>query len=274
MSFNIILNSDNVNNSSNSQYKFNFITGNFTVKSDAEICLSQIQIPYSWFNISNAYQNNKFNFISWLGITYNITLPDGFYTISDVNNFMETFFINNGLYLIDNSGNNIYYWSIYTNSQYYRNQMLFYNVPTSLPVGWTQPSNFVGFPVSTICPQLVILNNNFTIYSGFTAGTYGGGAVPLSILSQNVPLGSNVNSLVIRCNIVSNPIGFPTDILDSFAVEGVFGTNINYTPRFEKWVKIKQGTYNSLIIDIVDQNYNPINIIDNNLTISLLLKNK
>jgi len=273
MSYNIILNSTNVNNSTNSQYKFNFITGNFTVKEGAQICVSQIQIPYSWFNITQNYTNNKFNIIDWLGTVYNITLPDGFYTVADINNFLEIYAINNGLYLINNTGQNVYYLQLYTNQQYYSNQLLFYPVPIALPVGWVAPANWVGFPAVTTAPQFVVLNNNFTIYSGFNAGTYGGGPTPSSVLSQNVPLGSNVNSLVIRCNLVSNPVGFPTDIVDTFAVEGIFGANINYEPKFEKWVKIKAGTYNNLVVDIVDQQYNNIDIIDKNLTISLLLKN-
>lgn len=274
MSYNIILNSDNVNNTTNSQYKYNFITGNFTVKQNAEICISQVQIPYSWFNITTAYQNNKFNFVDWLGNTYQITLPDGFYRISDINDFMETFFVNNGLYLINNAGQYVYYWNIYTNQQYYKNQMLFYPVPTALPAGWSLGIGWVGFPAVVTCPQVNILNNNFTVYTGFNTDNYGGGTNPLSYLSQKTPLGSNVNSLVIRCNLVSNPVGFPTDILDSFAIEGTFGANINYAPRFEKWVKIKPGTYNSLVIDLVDQNYNPLIALDNKITISLLLKNQ
>jgi hypothetical protein len=274
MSYNIILNSDNVNNGNNSQYKFNFISGNFTVKSEAQICVSQIQIPYSWFNITEEYQNNKFDIIDWLGNIYNVILPNGFYTITDINQFLEIYSVNNGLYLINNNGQNVYYLQIFTNQQYYRNQLLFYPVPTSLPVGWVLPSNFVGFPAVSVCPQFIVLNNNFTIYSGFNPGTYGGGNIPLSVLSQNVPLGSNINSLVIRCNLCNNAIGFPSDILDTFAIEGVFGANLNYAPGFEKWVKIQPGTYNSLIIDFVDERYNQINILDNNVTISLLLKNK
>lgn len=273
MSYNIILNSTNVSNSTNSQYTYKFITGNFVVKENAEICVSQIQIPYSWFNITTNYQNTQFNFIDWLGTTYNITLPDGFYSIQDVNNYLETFFINNGMYLINNSGQNVYYFQIYSNAQYYRNQMLFYPAPTSLPLGWTQPSNWIGFPAFATNSQFVVLANNFRTYSGFNAGTYGGGSTSLSILSQNVPIGSNVNSLVVSCNLVNNNIGMPSDTLDTFAVEGAFGANINYDPKFQKWIKIKSGTYNSLTITFKDQNFNTVVINDPNLTISLLLKN-
>ena len=274
MSFNIILNStNNVDRQNNSIYRYQFSNGNFKINEGSEICVSQIQIPYSWYNISSFYNNNSIQFISWLGVTYNITIPDGFYTFADLQNYMELFMINNGLYLI-NSGVNVYYFSMYSNQQYYKNQFVFYPVPTSLPSGYTQPSNFVGFPTTTLAPRIVVLNNNFVTYSGFNAATYGDGAVASSVLSQNVPVGSTVNSLLITCNLVDNSVGFPSDILDTLQIDSSFGTNINYEPKFQKWVKIKAGTYNSLNIEFRDQNNNQLRILDSNLTISLLLKNK
>ena len=272
MSYNIILNSDNVSNNLNSQFKYNFINGNFTIKEGAELTVSEIQIPYSWFNITQLYNNNKLNLIDWKGTTYNITFPDGFYLVSDINKYLETFCINNGLYLINDAGKYIYYFNFLSNSTYYRNQFLFYPVPVSLPSGWVQPSNFVGFPTIATCPRIVILDNDFVKYSGFNAGTYGGGSIDLSILSQSVPLGSNANSIIVRCNLISNPVGFPSDILDTFAIDGTFGSNINYLPKFEKWVKVKSGTYSNLIITLEDQNYNQLICNDPNTTISLLLK--
>lgn len=274
MSFNIILNSTNdIDPQNNSIYRYQFSNGNFKINEGSEICVSQIQIPYSWYNISSFYNNNTVQFISWLGVTYNITFPDGFYTFADLQNYMELFMINNGLYLINN-GINVYYFSMYSNQNLYKNQFLFYPVPTSLPTGFTQPANFVGYPASTLAPRFVVLNNNFVTYSGFNAATYGGGAVASSVLSQNVPVGSTVNSLLISCNLVDNSVGFPSDILDILQIDSSFGTNINYEPKFQKWVKIKAGTYNSLIINFRDQNNNQIRILDPNLTISLLLKNK
>lgn len=274
MSYNIILNStNNIDRVNNSTYRYNFSNGNFKIGENSEICVSQIQIPYSWYNISSFYNNNQVQFIDWLGTTYTITFPDGFYTVQDLQNYMELFMINNGLYLVNN-GVNVYYFSMYTNQQYYKNQFLFYNVPTSLPTGYTQPSNWVGYPATTTAPRFVVLNNNFTIYSGFNSGTYGGGATSSSVLSQRTPVGSNVNSLLISCNLVDNSVGFPSNILDTLQIDSQFGTNINYEPKFQKWVKIKAGTYNSLTIDFRDQNNNQINILDSNVTISLLLKNK
>ena len=274
MSYNIILNStNNIDTQNNSIYRYQFSNGNFKIAENSEICVSQIQIPYSWYNISAFYGNNSFQIIDWLNVTRTITLTDGFYNISDIQNYIELYFINNGLYLINN-GINVYYFSMYTNQTYYKNQFVFYPVPTSLPTGYTQPSNFIGYPGTTIAPRFIVLNNNFTIFSGFSAGTYGGGSISSNVMSNNIPIGSNVNSLLISCNLVDNSVGFPSDILDILQIDSSFGTNINYEPKFQKFVKIKPGTYNSLIVNFRDQNNNQVKILDSNLTISLLLKTK
>ena len=57
----LVLNSTNVVGNNNNTYKYNFINGMFQIK-DCEISIANISIPYSWFNITSAYQNNSFQF--------------------------------------------------------------------------------------------------------------------------------------------------------------------------------------------------------------------
>ena len=66
----------------------------------------------------------------------------------------------------------------------------------------------------------------------------------------------------------------PSDILDSFAIDGTYGSNLNYSPSYEKWVSLKNGTYSSLIITFVDERYNPISMLDSNVNITLLINQK
>lgn len=158
------------------------------------------------------------------------------------------------------------------NSTYYSVQLLTYLVPTSLPTGYTAPSNFAGYPTTSTAPSFIVLNNNFTNLIGFVAGTYGGGTSNSSINSSYTPIGSTVNSIIVRCSLVSNNVGFPSDILDSFSINATFGSSITYYPSFEKWVKIKNGTYNNLIITFVDQNFNNISILDPSVCVTLMIK--
>ena len=235
MSYTLVLNSSNVSANAKNTYVYNFIGGNFTVKEGSEICVSNITIPYSWYNISSTYNNKQFQFTWRVGTnttTYTITLPDGFYLISDINQYLETYCQLNGFYLINDVGNYVYYIQLLENTNYYKIQLLTYAVPTSLPPNWSQPANFAGYPSVATAPSFIVLNNNFTNLIGFTAGTYGGGSADSSVMSSNTPQGSVVNSVVVRCSLVSNNCGFPSDILDSISINAQIGSNMNYDPPF------------------------------------------
>ncbi len=67
----------------------------------------------------------------------------------------------------------------------------------------------------------------------------------------------------------------PSDIIDAFQiVDTKFGSNINYQPSVEKFVKLTKGTYSSMIIYLTDQNNNPLTLLDNNILITLLFQKK
>lgn len=276
MSDTIILNSSNAQTSKNT-FLYNFIGGNYKIKENSQISISNITLPYSWFNVTSAYNNKTFSFTWTVGTTttsHNITLPDGFYTVDDINNYIQNYCITNGLYLINASGNYIYYINISYNVTAYACQLLLFPVPTSLPSGWTQPSNFAGYPTTTKALTFT-LNSTGSISAiiGFSPGTYGnGGTVAQSFLSDLTPLGTNVNSIVVRCSLVNNGVTAPSDIIDSIPITSSFGSNINYVPNFEKWVKLYQGNYSSFTLSFYDQNLSPLAIRDTNALITLLIK--
>ena len=58
--FNLIINNNNVANSLNNMYQYQFKNGAFEVPENAEIMITSFQIPYSWYNISSRYNNNSF----------------------------------------------------------------------------------------------------------------------------------------------------------------------------------------------------------------------
>lgn len=290
MSFTLVVNSSNVSNrNTNATYTYNFIGGNFTVDDDFEVMLSSAQIPYSIFNITAAYNNNRFDFSFPTGAAagsytnFTVIIPDGFYTIPDLNSFMQQFAISNGLYLIDVIGEHVYYTpAFYVNPVSYAIQILLYTVPRSLPTGWTQPANWIGYSTYTAdrTPHIHIsANNNFDDYIGFTPGQYPPTlprTTDYSVLSnKKPPIASYVNSIIIHCSLVNNPVVSPSDILDAFQISNTtFGANINYNPSVEKFVKLTRGSYSSMILYLTDQNNNPINLIDPNILLTLLFRKK
>jgi hypothetical protein len=287
MSFTLVINNSNLSNpNTNGTYTYNFIGGGFKVEDDMECMLSSAQIPYSIFNITSAYNNNKFTLAFPTGAgagtytNFNVVIPDGFYTIPDLNAFMQQFAITNGLYLI-NSGENVYYTpSFFVNPTSYAIQILLYTVPRSLPSGWTQPSNWIGYSTHSFdrTPHLHI-PNNITDYLGFIPGQYPPTlprASNYSVLSNKIPpIASYVNSIVVHCSLVNNPVVSPSDILDAFQIQGAtFGQNINYQPSVEKFVKLTKGSYSSMTITLTDQNNNTIYLNDPNILLTLLFRKK
>ncbi len=107
----IILNSSNVVlGTNNSTLTYNF--PNSITFDNHEIAVHSINMYYSWCNISSALGNNTFSYVWYNGSTpstITIVIPDGLWEISDLNNFLQYQFIQNGDYLINATGKNVYY---------------------------------------------------------------------------------------------------------------------------------------------------------------------
>ena len=61
----------------------------FNIPPDSEVMVANVQIPYSFYNITQAYNNNSFQFsfptATYTYATSTITIPDGFYTTTSLN---------------------------------------------------------------------------------------------------------------------------------------------------------------------------------------------
>ncbi len=106
---------------------------------------------------------------------FSVVIPDGFYTITYLNAFILQFCITNWLYLIVESGDNVYYIGFYVNQTSYAIQLLLYIVPRWLPTGYTAPSNWIGFSTYTAdrTPHIHIPPaSKFNESIGFNSGQY------------------------------------------------------------------------------------------------------
>ena len=284
MSFILTLNSTNVSNTNtNTTFKYNFINGGFICK-DYEMCISSITLPYSFFNVSSYYNNKTFSLIFPTGattITYSITLPDGFYTITDINSYIQQQCVLNGAYLLDSSGNYVYFIKMVYDSTYYAVQLLYYSVPTSIGT-YVRPSTGLystggtGLPTTAYTPQLVLASTgSIKTIMGFAAGTFPSTQTTTTsdALSTITPIGSTVNSILMQCSLIYNGCTNPTDILDSMPINDVsFGSNITYQPSFERYVSVSDGTFNNFTFSFRDQNLNDIYAKDPNVSITLIIR--
>ena len=281
MSFTLCLNSSNVvAGSNNTSFRYSFIGGNFRTE-NCEICISQSTIPYAWYNISTYYANNSFSLIFPTVATtqtVNVTLPDGYYSVNDIQNYIQQVCITNKFYLITSGGSYVYPFFLSYSSTYYKVQIVCATIPNAADMatlGYTQPAGAPALPTATTGVQFVTGTLGDII--GFADATTLPAVATAStqnFLSTQTPVGSAVNSLVFRCSLVDNNVAFPSDILDGCSINTSFGTNIIYDPSFEKWVKMKSGTYSSLIFTIVDQNFNQIYSVDPNIAITLMIRQK
>jgi len=261
--------------SNNSRYSLQFNGGGITFQQGDKVGIQSLQVPYSFYNITQAYNNNSFGY-KLNGATYVLTLADGFYETSDLNNSFQNLMYNNGHYLLDSNNNPYYFAQLSTNQNLYGIQYDAFVIPTSLPAGYTNPANVLYNTVTLSTPtvmQLYIPNNNFTKIIGWNAGTYP--VVPqttvYSGISSIAPNLTPVNSVIIRCSLCYNKFSNVMDSFFMFAPNVTFGSNINIQPSYPCWLDTKVGTFQSIEIQFVDQNFNPIAMKDSNISVQLLI---
>ena len=154
-----------------------------------------------------------------------------------------------------------------------------------LPSGYTAPTagfnynNSVAYGYCSVgyqyTPQIVV-NSNISDIIGFSQATFPStpSTTTTNVLSDITPNASPVNSIVVRSNLVNNPLTSPSDILTSFSINGSFGSNLIYEPNYEQYIALSRGTYSSIIVSFQDQNFNSIQANDPNVSICLIIKNK
>lgn len=272
----IVLNSTNVisNGGLNNIYRYSF-PGSAAFR-DAKVAISNIQIFYSWRNITAGYNNNTFSIIVPDGagtVTLNLTVPDGTYTVADLNSYIQSIFVANNYYLIDGSGDYVYYLELVENASRYAIQLNTFPVPTALPAGWTNPG--WALPAVGNTPQLVVPSTDIQTLLGFTAGTYPSPAqsTAYSTLSSSTPQLSPVSSVIVCCNLVNNQLSNPRSVIYSFSPGGTTYGNLIQSSAYQySWVDIQDGTYSSVDIIFYDQNFNALEILDTNVVIFLLVQ--
>jgi len=283
MPFNLILNSSNVTNFDNTTFLYNFTNGYFNIEEGAEICISQIVIPNTFFNINKGlYNNSTFKFSITIDTTttqYTVVLKDGFYKTTDINNYLVQYFIENGMYYTDSYGINQFFIYLYANPNYFSNQFIVKPIPkinsivdAIFPSNYINTTSFTGNTPNIIFSSTGCLN---TIL-GFTVGSYPttiSTTTNISFLSNIPPNPNPINSIVVRTNLCNNDCASPSDILDTFTLSGVeFGENISYVPSWEKWINASYGTFSNFFLYLQDQNLNRIESLSSNVMISILLR--
>ena len=284
----LVLNSNNVvKDGQNNKLVYNFPN---SVKFDKTyLSVASVSMYYAWFNITSAYGNNTFTF-SWTSTltspnltTYTLTLPDGLYEVATINQYLQFICIQNGLYLISPSGQNVYFAEFVINESQYKVQINTFYVPTSLPAGYTQPTNFAGYPPTNTLSPTITISTGLGAILGFTttaSQTIGG----LSTLTTTLALTSAVvalsptspnlqpnSSVLISSSMIDNPYTSPTSIIYSITPSVAVGEIIAEKPPSFMWNKLIDGVYNQLRITLLGTDLAPLKIQDGAITIILAI---
>jgi len=283
MSSLIVLNSTHiVNNGYNNTLRYTF--GNSAVNfSNMEIAVAGIQLYNSQFNInSTLYGNNTFQIIVPYGATtstISITLPNGYYSYADIQNYVASKLIAAGAYLIDSNGNNVIYFNISENSTYYGCQIDLLPTPLSLPTGWSLPASGLystGVPTGGYAPQIII-PSGFNLIVGYQVATFPPSrqTTAQSFLSSFTPQVNPVSSFLVRCNLVNNPYTSVPDVLTTFTSQNTtIGDLIDVRYPEYSWVEISDGSRPYIEVIICDQNYNIVKFEDSQILIQLIIRPK
>ncbi len=276
----IILKSDNITDTNkNSTFEYQFPNSiNFK---NMELALISASLYYTWFNISDELGNRTFSYQYVVGgstLTRTLTLDQGLYEVSDINKALQFDFIDLGLYLVNADGDNVYYGEFLVNTVRNSVDIITYAVPTSLPSGFTQPSNWVGYPTATYNPNIRMQAkfNEIVGYSAtFETGLSSGVGTTLQFNSTQAPNVNPNSSVLVECNIIDNPFGNPSGIIYAIVPNVGVGSLIYVEPPEYAFNKIKDGVYNNLRIRLLNKDtLQPLTIEDGEITILLGLREK
>jgi hypothetical protein len=273
----IVINSSNYLQGSGNKYVYNFPQTSYFAAGSG-IGVSNISIYNSIQNITKKRGNNVVT-LNWLGVDYTFTFEDGYYSVSDINAFFQNQCILNGLYVTTNKGaDNVYFFELVVNSIRYATSLNFYAIPTdaeATALGYVKPSNATWiYPVSPQTPRLNF-GQPFGNLIGQTFGTYplvSPQSSNIQILSTQTPVISPVDSLILTCNLINSKYSIPNNVLFTVPITTAIGTIINVGISQIVFNDILPQNFSSLEITIFDQLFNPVVLLDKELTLTLVIQ--
>ena len=196
------------------------------------IALSNLSICYAWNNIKRSYKNNKF-IISAPRWNEEFTLPDGAYSISDIQDYFE--------YILKKHEENTDKPSI----QIYVNKI----------------ENRITFKIKNGY-SLELLTKETMKLLGSTENK-----VTNDKNGENTPHLEITEVVLVHCNMVNNDYQHDSQVLYTFVPNKSFGSLLDISPSNHIFLKTFNSEYDEIIVWFTDQDSKPLEIEDRiNLT--------
>lgn len=277
---NIIINRNNIVPGTNGCcFSYRFPT---TQKFDGmQIALGNLAFNQSIFNITPRLNNTYFSYI-WNAAASTTHLVDlvkdhpngGIFRLQDINAYLQYTMFTNKHYLIDATGNIVYFISLTINRVFYGYEISCDPLPAVLPAGWSIPAGATwALPAVDTTPQVIIPDTNIQQLLGFPTATYPPAiqATTYNLLSPNVPQINPTTSILISCSLVDNNLQYPNQVFYSFLNADLpAGTPVDIRPNEYSFINVQDGPYHAFEIRFLNQNFEPISFYDADITMNLL----
>lgn len=264
----------------------------------AEIALIELYIYYSWFNITAAFGNNTFSyaFPTAAGYqTFNVTIPDGFYTLDSLNQLFQQIQFTNGTYLSNSSsGAPVYFLYFVPNEAFYRVSLFANPIPAN-GTGYTVPANYPGGgpPATAQDPSLIILSTSAEAGSTTTDGLYSfskvlgfiPGAYPTQTVAETgvaqsyngqfAPIIESTSAVNVASNLVNaSGISNNAQVFYTFSPNSPFLSQLQYTVPYPQWLPVTDGWYSYADFSFLDDNNRLLQLQDPHITIKIAIRGK
>ncbi len=271
-----------------------------------EVGLVTASIYNSFFNVSSglgsAASAITFRFpVYTQANTYTLTdfvlnFEDGFYSIEDINFSIQAFMIKEKLYLVDNdTGKNVYFVNLVTNETAYGTQFYTFYIPNQAAIGtnYTIPPDApnifnpsMSSSTTFVAPIVAISNERFGRVIGFGQGNIGpmvektgvydwDDNLAYSYSSPKVPNINQVHAVLLRCNLISNPmISLPNDMLGLIPITSSFGGVTQHSANQVIYSSCPNSLFNYIEVSFWDEDINPEILLDKDVTLTLHIKDK
>ena len=293
MSMNLLFTSRNYSTTSG---KLTYPLRGNTTFSNKEVSLNAMTIYNSFFNVTSSIGNNTITLkypIFTASNTYTMTdyictLPNGFYTIDTLNEALNNFCINQGLYMLTSTGDIVTFQKIVRNPTLYGLQLNAYYLPTaaqSTTLGLTNPG---GVLVPNVGNQMVstqcTISAKLTPLVGISAATYPASPLVSTAatwpsqaanikMNDTVPQVTPVTSIVVKCSLINNIYSTPTTLLCQVPMDAVFEQIVKYSAVQPLWSDVNMAT-SVIELSFEDQNGNTLVPIDSEICATLAIRDK
>lgn len=221
-----------------------------------------------------------------------ITIPDGYYTASSLNYFLQNVMIQNNLYLTDSTGqNNTYFLEILQNSVSYSLQINIFPLPIALSSTLYYPENAIWTLPNTVQSPQLLINSELTYWFGFSptyaqvnptasfsnnflqlpSSTTVLNGVLKSYVSNVCPQINSISSIIVRCNLINSNLSNPSDQMISIPLKANFGNiiSIDYNVIL---LNVRGGLEQNITLSFYDPYGYPISVVDNDITVQLIIE--